>query len=207
MAKAVNETFINFQEEIMPEFAKKFAYKATNTIHDQTAFEKAKEKCIADGISVEKAGRQMLQQYDYTTERENFLIKSAQDYIGVTVYNPAQSHTTSPVFLEKLANKIAEMLSFYIMRKHNVPTTEKAQNRLRLTVQQELFKKLFTENEYIQKQAAKQKAKRQLRSQPKSVQKKFKQAKKRTEAIAARKFEKEMDEMFIDAQCTPRKRR
>ena len=207
MAKAVKETFVAFQEYLMPLFAEKFTQKVTSTFIHQNAFDEAKKNCIADGTPVRKAGIKMLAQYDYAPEREKFLIDMTLTYIRRILRDHTQSHTTSPVFLGKLANQIAEMFSFYVMRKHNVPATEKAQNRLRLTVQAELYAKLFTDSDYAKALAAEHEAKQDLRRKPKSVQKKFKQAQQRAKAKAAHNFAREMNEMFIEAQCTPRTRR
>lgn len=207
MAKAVKETFLEFQEYLMPLFAKKFTQKVTSKYVHMNAFEKSKEACMANGIFIKEAGKIMLAQYDYTPKRETFLIEQTLFYLETVLRDHTQSHTTSPVFLSKMANQIAEMLSFYIMRKHNIPTTEKAQNRLRLTVQAELYAKLFTDSDYTKALAAEHKAKQDLRKKPKSVQKKFKQAQQRVKAKAAHNLKKEMDETFADAQNTPRKGR
>lgn len=207
MAKAVKDTFVAFQEHLMPLFAATFPPKVTSTFITLTAFDVAQNKCKEEGVSVEKAGSKMLQQYDYTPEREEFLISKTLFYIKRILRDEAQSHTTSPVFLEKLANKIAEMLSFYIMYKHEVPATEKAKNKLRLRVQAEIKTLLFDNNQYIADLNKEHEVKQKLRRKPKSVQKKFKQASQRAKAVAARNISAQINETFAEAQFTPRKRR
>lgn len=203
MAKVVKETFLDFQTYSMPLFAKEFSQKLTSSFINLTAFNAAKQKCEEDGKSVQDAGQEMLAQYDYAPERENFLIDQAQKYMECRLRNPNLSHTISLVFLAKLANKIAKMFSFYVMRKYNVPANE----TLRLKIQEELYTKLFTENDYIKQLAAAHKAKQELRQKPKSEQKKIKQAELHAKAAAARKLAGQVKGIFDEAQCIPRRRR
>lgn len=191
MAKAVKETFLEFQEYIMPLFAAKFPPKGTNFIQVD-AFTKFQDK--------------MLINYDYTPEREQFLISTTLFYIK-RILPSDQSHNVCPDFLCKLANKIAENFSYYIMNKYPIPESGKSRNKLRMRVQNEIKTVLFDENPYIAALRARHEQKQKLRRKPKSVQKKFKQAAHHIKVKEAYNFERQINEMFADAQCTPRKGR
>lgn len=190
MAKPARETFILFQEHLMQLFGEQFAQKATGTIVNPTAFETAKKQCEKDCVSVRKAGIKMLAQYDYTPEREKFLINQTLMYIKLVLRNPTQSHTTDLLFLQALVNQISETFSYYIMRKHQIPADVQAQTRLRLTVQAEIHAQLFTDNEYIKR----------LYSQSKSARKKFKETQQCAQAIAAYNVNKETNNAILNAQ-------
>ncbi len=206
MAKAVKETFVEFQEYIMQIFTHKFPPKGTGFIF-LNAFDTYKEKCRQEGKSIDRAGEQMLLQYDYTPEREEFLITNTKFYIKHILRNVDQSHTFSPLFLEKLTNKISEMFSYYIMHKYQIPENGKSRNKFRLKVREEIKKILFDNNSYIAQLQESQKQNRELRQKPKSERKQIAREKQRNAAQTAYNYTKQINSIFLDAQNTPRKMR
>lgn len=191
MAKASDVTFSDFKEYILPLFAGTFPPKGTNFIQVD-AFERFEDK--------------MLTHYDYTPEREEFLIKQTMFYIK-KILPTKESHTTCLPFLEKLLNKISILFSYYVMYKYPIPENGKSANKLRIRVQGELNKVLFADNQYIADLKTQQTKKQILRKTPQSVSSKMQQGIKRAQATAEYNVEKEINGMFIDAQFTPRKRR
>lgn len=88
--------------------------------------------------------------------------------------------------------------------------SEKAQNKLRIKVQQELKEIMFDNNDYICRIKRQQYANRSLREQSWDKRKRFIAAKKRTERKDAYrrtcKIRNDIDDLFNDAQRTPRYR-
>lgn len=191
MASTLDTTFEHFKEWLMSLFA------ATYTPKDST---------YVNTNAYKEFGKQMLMQYDYSPECEEFLIRQAKHYIESRL-DFRQSHNVSLIFLEKLMNKIAEHLSYYVVQKHPMPESPKSQNKLRLKVQSELKAALFDNNRYIINLKAQQAANRDLRRKPKDKRKSFIEAKKRSEREAAYIRTREIRAEFVDAQRTPRKPR
>ena len=82
--------------------------------------------------------------YDYSLERENFLIMKSQDFL--------YTHTESREFkyLESLSKKMADYLSEYTVRKFNL-TERDAVKQARKQQKVELFNAIYTNSKYIRK--------------------------------------------------------
>ncbi len=191
MAKdsALSTAFIAYQQFVLPNFAAVFPPKGTSFLHINM---------------FESKGEKMLAEYDYTFERENFLIQKAEDFIKLHL-DKTQSHNVSPLFLEKLANKIAEHLSYYLIYKYTIPTSGKSRNKLRLKVQQELKELLFDNSAYIAKLKQKAEANRAFRQKPRTERAKATRAKRQRVAYSVYCEQKQVNALFIEAQNIPRK--
>lgn len=133
MPKASNTVFAEFKEYILPLFASKFPPKGTSFIH-LNAFD--------------EFGDKMLAEYDYTPEREQFLVSNTLFYIRNFLPGD-QSYSTDTDFLKKLLNRISIMFSNYVLTQYPAPESQHAQNKLRAQVQTELMTVLFDQNPYI----------------------------------------------------------
>lgn len=102
MKSTLDQTFYTFKEWLMNKFATTYT-PANSTYINENAYNQL-EKDKDDGY--------MLMHYDYTQDREEFLIKWAKFYIEVQL-DHKQSHNTCTDFLEKLLNKMAAYLSRY----------------------------------------------------------------------------------------------
>ncbi len=191
MTSALDKTFIEFKEWIMPLFAENFSPKETTFIHPDM---------------YQRFGDRMLNEYDYTAKREEFLIEQTKLYIMICL-NRSQSHNTSTNFLGKLLNKIAAYFSYYVMNKYPIPENKKSKNKARIRVQAELKKALFDDNAYIIILKQKQAENREHRAKPKSERKKETQEQRRQDAKEAYRRTQQIKGMFNDAQKTPRKKR
>lgn len=189
MAKTLDLTFADFLNWMLPQFAQKYNPRGTTFVHPDM---------------YNQFGDKMLCEYDYTAQREQFLIEKAAFYMK-NVLNRSQSHNISTNFLEKLANKIAGHYSYYIMNKYPMPETGKSKNKLRIRVQEEIRKVLFDENEYIASLKKKQTENHAFRQKSKSERKKILRGKQYVEVLAARRSAQQIQDMFRDAQNTPRK--
>lgn len=82
--------------------------------------------------------------YDYSPERESFLIRRSQDFL--------YTHTESREFkyLESLSKKMADYLSEYTVRKFNL-TERDAIKQARKQQKVELFNAIYTQSKYVRK--------------------------------------------------------
>jgi len=183
--------FTEFKEWILPLFAQKFSPKGTNFIHPN---------------NFQVFGDRMLDEYDYTPEREKFLISQTKLYIKICL-DRTKSHNTSTEFLGQLLNKIVAYFLNYVMNKYPAPENKKKKNELRLRVQTELKQALFDDNGYIIALKKRQEAKREFRQKTKYERTKSKQEQQRKEASDAYRRSQQIKGMFNDAQNTPRKKR
>lgn len=191
MAKTLDLTFAEFKLHVMTAFASTFSPRGTNYVFSD---------------AYDKLGDKMLAEYEYSREREQFLIEKAKLFLKINLSH-TESHNTSMTFLEKLANKIAEYLSYYVMNKYPMPESGKSKNKLRIRVQAELKQILFDENPYILSLKKQQAQNREFRQKKKTERKKIIKGQKYQEAFAAYRVSCQIRSEFIDAQNTPRKKR
>lgn len=197
MKSTLDQTFDTFKEWLMNKFAATYS-PAGSTYINANAYNQ-----------LEKDGEYMLMHYDYAPECEEFLIKWAKFFIEVKL-DHTQSHNISTAFLEKLMNKMAAYLSYYASQKYPMPATAKSQNKLRIKVQMELKAILFDDNDYITRLKDQQSVNRGMRQQAWKKRKQFIATKKRLERQNAYQrtceIRREIDDLFDDAQRTPRYR-
>lgn len=194
MTKVLDTTFIEFKEYVLPLFAETFPVKNTHYV------------CL-DAFN--RFGDSMLQEYAYDSECEEFLIQKTKLFIRCQL-DSSKSYNTSMQFLEKLTNKIAAYLSYYIMNKYQIPESPKSKNKLRIRVQAELKSVFFDENNYINSLKIKHEHNREMRKKTNSERKRFKHAAKRDErrqaATDAYNNAQQIRVMFFEAQNIPRRR-
>lgn len=191
MAETMNRTFEEFKEWILHQFAQHFNradsnYIATDAFHE--------------------FGDRMLEKYQYTPEREQFLIQQTKIYIRCYL-DRSLPHNTSTEFLEKLTNKIAAFMSFYIMNKYPIPEAGKSKNELCMRVQAEIKQILFDDNQYIIMLKHKQAINRAFRKKNKKQRKRAISEQRRQDAIDAYRYAQQIRGLFFEAQNTPRKKR
>lgn len=191
MAKTLDLTFWEYKLSVMPAFARTFSPRGTNFIY---------------AAAYSQFGDKMLAEYDYTPTREEFLIRETKLFLKANLQHE-KSHNTSVNFLEKLVNKIAAHLSYYVMYKYPMPESGKSQNKLRIRVQAELKKILFDENPYILSLKKQQEVNREFRQKSRSERKQISQNERRRDAAAAYRHSQQIMSIFAEAQNTPRKKR
>ena len=191
MAKTLDLTFAEFKRNVMTAFASTFSPRGTNYV------------CYD---AYDRLGDTMLTEYDFSREREQFLIEKTKLFLKVNL-SETESHNTSMNFLEKLANKIAAYLSYYVMNKYPIPESAKSKNKLRIRVQAELKQILFDENSYILSLKKQQEEKREFRQKSKSARKQIIKNQRRHDAADAYQHAQQIKSIFADAQNTPRKTR
>ncbi|MGN0916605.1 MAG: hypothetical protein ACI4NZ_00110 [Candidatus Enterousia sp.] len=191
MAKTLDLTFAEFKFHVMTAFASTFSPRGTNYVFPD---------------AYDRLGETMLTEYEFSREREQFLIEKAKLFLKVNLSH-TESHNTSMNFLEKLANKIAAYLSCYVMNKYPIPESGKSKNKLRIRVQAELKQILFDENSYIVSLKKQQEEKREFRKKTKAARKKIIQNERRRDAADAYHHAQQIKSIFADAQHTPRKMR
>lgn len=191
MAKTLDLTFAEFKFHVMTAFASTFSPRGTNYVFSD---------------AYDRLGDKMLAEYEYSREREQFLIEKSKLFLKVNLHHK-ESHNTSMNFLEKLANKIAAYLSYYVMNKYPIPESGKSKNKLRIRVQAELKQILFDENPYILSLQKQQEEKREFRKKTKAARKQIIKNQRRRDAADAYHHAQQIMSIFADAQNTPRKMR